>query len=44
MKNFIKGVLEWKTGASLAFTGTMLVYLVIALLMGESEKCNIVTM
>lgn len=37
MKRFMKGVLEWKTGASLAFTATMLIYVVIALLMGERQ-------
>ena len=37
MKRFMKGVLEWKTGASLAFTGSVLVYLVISLLMGERQ-------
>ena len=37
MKRFMKGILEWKTGASLAFTGSVLVYLVISLLMGERQ-------
>ena len=37
MKKFMKCVLEWKTGVSLAFTATMLIYVVIALLMGEKQ-------
>ncbi len=37
MKHFMKRVLEWKTGASLAFTASMLIYVVIALLMGERQ-------
>lgn len=37
MKKFMKCVLEWKTGVSLAFTASMLIYVVIALLMGEKQ-------
>ena len=37
MKRFMKCVLEWKTGASLAFTASMLIYVVIALAMGERQ-------
>ena len=37
MKKFMKGVLEWKTGVSLSFTASMLIYVVIALLMGERQ-------
>ena len=37
MKKFMKCVLEWKTGVSLAVTASMLIYVVIALLMGEKQ-------
>ena len=37
MKKFMKCVLEWKTGVSLSFTASMLIYVVIALLMGEKQ-------
>lgn len=37
MKKLMKGVLEWKTGVCLAFTASMLIYVVIALLMGEKQ-------
>ncbi len=37
MKKFMKCVLEWKTGVCLAFTGAILIYVVIALLMGEKQ-------
>lgn len=37
MKKLMKCVLEWKTGVSLAFTASMLIYVVIALVMGERQ-------
>ena len=37
MKKFMKCVLDWKTGVCLAFTASMLIYVVIALLMGERQ-------
>ena len=37
MKNFFEGVLEWKTWAAFMFSGAMILYLVIAALMGETE-------
>ena len=37
MKKFMKCVLDWKTGVSLAFTASMVIYVVIALLMGERQ-------
>ena len=35
MKSFWRGLLAWKTGACLAFTGASVIYLIIAALMGE---------
>ena len=37
MKNFLEGLLEWKTWAALMFSGTMVIYIVIAVLMGATE-------
>ena len=37
MKNFLEAVLEWKTWAALCFSGAMVLYIVIAALMGQSE-------
>ena len=37
MKKLMRCVLEWKTGVSLAFTASMLIYVVIALVMGERQ-------
>ena len=37
MKNFLEGVAEWKTWAALCFSGAMVLYLVVALLLGQSE-------
>lgn len=37
MKKLMKCVLDWKTGVSLAFTACMLIYTVIALIMGEHQ-------
>jgi len=37
MKNFIEGVAEWKTWAALCFSGAMVLYLVVAALLGQSE-------
>lgn len=37
MKRFFKGVLLWKNGASLMFTGSVLLYCMISLLYGEAE-------
>lgn len=37
MKKFMTGVLQWKTGASLAFTACMLIYVVIVLLTGDTQ-------
>ena len=35
MKSFWRGLLAWKTGVCLAFTGASVIYLIIAALMGE---------
>lgn len=35
MKRFFRFVMEWKTGACLMFTGTMVLYLVICQILGE---------
>ena len=37
MKNFLEGVLEWKTWAALCFAGAMVLYVVVAALLGQSE-------
>ena len=37
MKNFLEGVAEWKTWAALCFSGAMVLYLVVALFLGQSE-------
>ena len=37
MKNFLEGVLEWKTWAALMFSGAVVIYIVIAALMGATE-------
>jgi len=37
MKNFLEGVFEWKTWAALCFAGAMVIYLVVAALLGQSE-------
>jgi len=37
MKNFFAGIVEWKTWAALCFSGATVIYIVIALFLGESE-------
>ena len=37
MKNFFEGVLEWKTWAALCFSGAVVIYLIVALALGETE-------
>ena len=37
MKNFLEGVLEWKTWAALCFSGATVLYIVIAAFLGQSE-------
>jgi len=37
MKNFLEGVFEWKTWAAMCFSGAMILYLVVAIFLGQSE-------
>ena len=37
MKNFLEGVMEWKSWAALTFSGAVVIYIVIALFLGQSE-------
>lgn len=37
MKKILQFVMEWKTGACLMFTGTVLLYLAFCLILGEKE-------
>ncbi|MCL2827254.1 MAG: hypothetical protein FWD99_00760 [Oscillospiraceae bacterium] len=37
MKNFLQGVVEWKTWAALCFSGMIIIYTLIAALLGQSE-------
>lgn len=36
MKKFLRFVMEWKTGACFLFTGTVILYLVFCLILGET--------
>ena len=37
MKNFLEGVAEWKSWAAMCFSGAMVLYIVIAMFLGQSE-------
>ena len=37
MKGFLRQVMAWKTAACFAFTGSSIIYLVIAALMGQKS-------
>jgi len=37
MKNFLEGVVEWKTWAALCFAGAMVLYVVVAIFLGQTE-------